>query len=327
MAATTAALIAGGLAAAGSIGGAAISANAASNASGAQQTAAEKIAAEAKTAATTATGDVNTATEQANSGLTEALANANQGLTAAQQQQLAALKPYIDQGAISMKDLQDLLGTNGPLAGPGSQFSFTAKDWENDPGFAFTKKTAETGLNRQLAAAGGLLGGGATKAAARLDTGLANTQLDSAFQRSLAAYNTNRQNVLTRIQGLTGLTNLGYSATGLQNQDIGNTSQLINYNTTSTADRIAANKISAGQYAGNTGLRASEIAATAEAGGAAAKGAGQIGVANAVNNGIGGVLKAVTPVLYSIPGVQQTGNTIAPGGNPGSGQVTTQPTY
>lgn len=315
-AATTAAIIAGSLAAAGAIGGSAISAHAASSAANTQMTAAEKIAADAKTQAATATDTVNKATDTANAGLTDALATANAGLTDAQKQQLEALKPYIDAGSVSMSDLQQLLGTNGPLASPGGQFSFTAKDWQNDPGFEFTKSTAETGLNRQLAAAGGLLGGGADKANARLDTGLASTHLSESFQRALQIYDTNRQNVLTRIQGLTGLTNLGYSATGVQNQDIGNTSQLVAANTENTASRVAANKIAAGEYAGNTGLTAAQIAAQAEAGGAAAKGAGDIGVGNAINTGISGVIKGANtalgikppPIVYSIPGVQTTGN-------------------
>lgn len=307
--ATTAALVGAGIAAAGSVAGSVISSHAAGSAADKQASAADQIRQQAIDSAKTATDTVNKATGDANTGLTDALATANSGLTDAQQKQLAALKPYIDAGQVSMKDLQDLLGTNGPLAGPQNQFSFTSKDWQNDPGFQFTKDTAEQGLTRELAARGALLGGGAIKAGARLDTGLASTHLDSAFQRAIATYDTNRQNVLTRIQGLTGLTNLGAQATAYQNQDIGNTAQLINSNTESTASRVAANKISAGEYAGQTGLRAAQIGADAISGKAAAQGAADIATGSAINNGITGVIRSISPVIYGAPKV--TGNSMS----------------
>lgn len=306
---TTAALIMGGLAAAGAVGGAAVSAHAAGSAADKQATAADTIQQQAKDAAAKATDTVNQATTDANTTIDQG----SQNLTDAQKQQLAALKPYIDAGQISLTDLQQLLGTNGPLAGPGSQFKFTPQDWQNDPGYDYIKQQADTGLGRQLAARGGLLGGGSEKAFARLDTGLASTHLDSAFQRALETYTTNRQNVLTRIQGLTGIVGTGFQGIGLQNQDIGNTAQLVNAN----LNKEAANKLAAGEYAGNTGLQAANITANAISGKAAAQGAADIGTANAVNQGIGGVVNAGMGVAYGLPyilrntpGVKATGNTL-----------------
>lgn len=302
---TTAALVMGGIGAAGSIGGALIGAHQAGKAVDAQTAAADQIRQDAIAAGDKASSTVNAATDTANATIT----GANQGLTDAQAQQLAALKPYIDSGQISLGQLQELLGANGPLAGTQNQFKFTPQDWQNDPQYDFIRQEAERGLQRQAAASGTLATGGTVRAAARLDTGLASTHLDEAFSRALQTYQTNRANVLARISGLTGLTGMGFQATGLENQDIGNTAQTINAN----QNRVAANKIAAGVYSGDTGLRATQIASDALASRANAQAAGDIAVGNAWNQGIGGAVNAFNPIRYGLPrtpGVSNTGNTL-----------------
>lgn len=299
--ATTAALIGAGLAAAGAIGGSVIQSHEINKAADTQATAAEKIAQDAKDASVKASDTVNQATTDANA-ITDA---SNTQLTDAQKQQLAALKPYIDAGTVSLSQVQQILSPNGEL-GTNSQFKFDPNSYnQNDPGYAYLQQQAAKAV-----LANGALGGftgGTEKGIARVASSLASTHLDSAFNRELQTYQTNRQTVLDRLQGLQGITGLGFQATGVQNQDIGNTAQLINSN----ENTEAARKIAAGEYSGNVGLRATQIAADATAQKAAAQGAADIGTGNAIASGISGTLKAITPVLYSTPGSLTTGNSLS----------------
>lgn len=278
----TSALIGAGTSTAGAV----IGSRAAKGAAQTQAAAAEEIRQQAQQAATTATGEVNQATT-----------NANQTLTAAQEQRLAAIKPYIDAGMVSLKDLGTLLSDSGPL-GEGNKFSFKASDWQNNPGYEFIRQQGEQAAKRQAAASGTLFTGGTLKALSRFNTGLANTHLDSAFQRALQEYQVNRQNTLARVQGLQGLTGLGYNATQTQDNVIGDTSRT-----------IAANEIARGRYAGDVGLDASRIAAEAISGRANAEAAGRVGSANAWTAGLAGVGNAAqtATILYSMPQVVQPG--------------------
>lgn len=318
-AATTAALIGAGLAAGGAIGGSLIQSHAIGSAADKQATAADKIAQDAKDASVKASDTVNQATTDANA-ITDA---SNTQLTDAQKQQLAALKPYIDAGTVSLAQVQQILSPDGEL-GTNSQFKFDPQSYnQSDPGYAYLQQQAA----KQVLAQGALGGftGGTEKGIARVASSLASTHLDSAFNRELQAYQTNRQTVLDRLQGLQSVTGLGFQATGTQNQDIGNTAQLINQN----ENAEAARKIAAGEYSGDAGLRATQIAAQATAAKAGAEGGADIGTGNAIASAITGGLKSLAnPVLYSTPGSAPAGNVIlAPGGNPGSGQVQTQPVY
>lgn len=272
----TTALVMGGLAAAGSIGGAAINAHAAGKASDTQAAAADQIGADAKVAA-----------DKAATSVTDATKTANQTLTDAQQKQLDALAPYIKSGQISLDQLNQLFGPDGPLASPSSQFSFTSKDFDsNDPGYQFIRDQARQQVMREAAAHGTALGGGTEKALGRYESGLASTHLDAAFNRTLSTYQTNRQNLIQRITGLQNITGLGFGAVGQQDADIGN-----------TATGIARNTMFAGEYAGDTGLKASQIAAEALAGKANAQAAGDVATGNAWSSGISGVANGLSAAL------------------------------
>lgn len=319
----TTALVMGGLAAAGSIGGAAVSAHAAGSAADKQANAADQIRELALSQADKASGTVNAATDTANQDLATGESRGNDVISQATDAQLAALKPYIDSGQVSLSDLQTLLGPGGPLADPNAQFKFTSKDYANDPGYDFIRQQANTALERSAAARGSLFTGGTVRASDRLNTGLASTHLDEAFNRALATYQTNRQNLTQRIQGLTGITNLGFSATGVQNQDIGNSAQLLNSNIQNTARLTAAQRIAAGQYSGNVGLHAADTAANAIGAKAGAQGAADINTASAINSGINGLLGAAN-LVYSLPrtsgGSTPTGNTLVPLSYPFAGK-------
>jgi hypothetical protein len=260
----------GALGAAGAIGGSAIQSSAASSAAATQQAAANSVIQQAKDAAATATTDVNTGTATADTGLATGLTAGNNVIGGALSAQQAALSPYLQAGTTSLSALQsDLTG----LTSPSSQFNFNPA---TSPQLQFEQQQAQQALQRQAAASGTVLGGGEDRASNIMNTGLASTYLNQAFNQALSEYSTNRQNTLTQIQGLTNLTGLGYNATGAENQDIGAAGQLTNTNIQNIAAQTAANTIGAAQYAGNTGLTAAQIAEGATVGAANANSANSI---------------------------------------------------
>ncbi len=326
-----------GVSAAAGVAGAAISSHAAGSAADKQSAAADKIAADAKAAADAAKQGFNTATDTANQSITDAtkqleagITDANGKIDAAKAQQLEALKPYLEAGQISLQQAQEMLGKGGALGPDAKQFSFTPQDWQNDPQYAFIRDEANKALERSAAARGGLYTGGLVKASDRLNTNLTNTFLDSAFARAKGTYDENRTTALARLSGLQGITNLGFSATGVANQDIGNAAQTINSNDLTkelTAAQykalMAGNVINAGKYSGDVGLRAADIAASAISGKANAQSASDIASANAWNSGLGSVANSVNRAyaLYSLPkvtGADINGtNILNPNGTPG----------
>lgn len=291
----------GGVMAAGSIGGAAIQANAAGNAASAQQTAAQQVSQMAQNAATKAASTVSGATNTANTGLFGATQEGNEVIGNSLARQLALLSPYLKGGATSLGELQQIFSPTGTLAAPQNQFKFTSADYANSPEFAFEQQQANLALQRSAAAQGTLMGGGTVRASDRLNTGLASTYLDQAFNRALSTYNTNRQNLLTRIQGLTNITGLGFNATGAGTQDIGAAGQLTNANIQNSAFQRAANTINSGMYQGNTGLQAAQISEGAITGAANAQSAADI----AQGKAWGGALTGLTNIGTSLFGLSQ----------------------
>lgn len=77
---------------------------------------------------------------------------------------------------------------------------FSMQDFTTDPGYAFRMKEGLTALDRQAAARGGLISGGALKAAQRYGQDLGSQEYTNAFNR----YQTNRANQLNPLQSITG---------------------------------------------------------------------------------------------------------------------------
>src|SRR5712664_1140424 len=166
---TTAALVTmGSLAAAGSIGGAAIKAHSAGSAAKTQMDAAAQVRQQAIDAAAKAKETVDAATATANTGLGAGSDQGNAVIQQTLQQQMTALKPYIDAGVMSLGDLQQIFSKTGDLAAPQNQFSFTGKDYANSPEFKFIQDQANQALERSAAARGAVLGGGEIRASDRL---------------------------------------------------------------------------------------------------------------------------------------------------------------
>jgi len=77
---------------------------------------------------------------------------------------------------------------------------FGMQDFEQDPGYAFRMSEGLKALDRQAAARGGLISGGALKASQRYGQDLASQEYMNAFNR----YQTNRANQLQPLESLMG---------------------------------------------------------------------------------------------------------------------------
>ena len=146
------------------------------------------------------------------------------------------------------------LGTLERTAGnvPGA-FKFGAGDYQADPGYAFRLSEGQKALDRTAAARGGLISGGALKAATRFGQDMGSQEYQNAYTRALTGYNTGvaSENQLYNRQA--GLAGIGQTATNLVGQ------------------AGAANAANVGNLMTS---------------GAAAQAAGQVGQANAFNQGL-----------------------------------------
>ena len=137
-------------------------------------------------------------------------------------------------------------GTEGGDFGRYSR-DFGMSDFTTDPGYGFRLAEGQKALDRQAAARGGLISGGALKAAQRYGQEMGSQEFTNAFNR----YQTNRANQLQPLQSLMGA---GQTAT----------------NTMGTA-------------AANYGSNAGNLMTS----GGAARASGYVGGANALTSGLG----------------------------------------
>jgi hypothetical protein len=151
-------------------------------------------------------------------------------------------------------------GTQGADYGKYAK-DFGMTDFTTDPGYAFRLSEGEKTLGRTAAARGGLISGGALKAAQRFGQDYGSQEYQSAFNR----YNTNRANQLAPLSSLigsgqasaagqaaaagnygaaagAGLTNIGAAqaagGTGMANALAGGVGQYLNY--AGQQDQLAA---------------------------------------------------------------------------------------
>jgi hypothetical protein len=156
--------------------------------------------------------------------------------------------PYREAGYNALANLQRTAG-NVPGA-----FKFGAGDYQADPGYAFRLAEGQKALDRQAAARGGLISGGALKAATRFGQEMGSQEYGNAYNRALTGYNTGvaSENQLYNRQA--ALAGIGQTATNLTGQFGQN-------------------------YATNVG--------NLMTGAGAANAAGQVGMANAITGGLG----------------------------------------
>lgn len=167
--------------------------------------------------------------------------------------------PYRTAGYNALAEMQRTAG-NVPGA-----FKFGASDYQADPGYAFRLAEGQKALDRQAAARGGLISGGALRAAQRYGQEMGSQEFGNAYNRALTGYNTDvaRENQLYNRQA--ALSGIGQTATNL----VGQAGQ--NYAT------------SAGGALGTYGTNVGNLIT----GAGAAQAAGQVGAANALTGGLG----------------------------------------
>jgi hypothetical protein len=140
------------------------------------------------------------------------------------------------------------LGGDAGAAGYGKYAQdFSMKDFQQDPGYAFRLSEGQKALDRQAAARGGLISGGALKAATRFGQDMGSQEYGNAFNR----YQTNRTN---QLQPLGNLMASGQAATNQQ-------------------------AAQAGQYGVNAGNLMGQAGQSVAA--------GQLGAGNTLNNALG----------------------------------------
>jgi hypothetical protein len=120
--------------------------------------------------------------------------------------------PYRTAGYNALAEMQRTAG-NAPGA-----FRFGAGDYQADPGYAFRLAEGQKALDRQAAARGGLISGGALKAAQRFGQEMGSQEFGNAYNRALTGYNADvaRENQLYNRQA--ALAGIGQTATNLVGQ-------------------------------------------------------------------------------------------------------------
>ena len=164
--------------------------------------------------------------------------------------QMKGQEPFRQAGLTGQNRLMELLGLGGNAGAAGyGKYGrdFAMSDYQADPGYAFRLGEGQKALDRQAAARGGLISGGALKAATRYGQDMGSQEYQNAFNR----YQTSRAN---QLQPLGNLMSMGQSAASNQ-----------------------------GTAAGNYGTNAGQ----AYMAGGQAMGAGQLGVGNTINNMLG----------------------------------------
>lgn len=111
--------------------------------------------------------------------------------------------PFRENGLAGQNRLMDLLGLskNTSAAGYGSAAkTFGASDFQADPGYQFRLDQGNKAIERSAAARGGLLSGAAVKAASDYGQGSASQEYQNAYNR----FQTDRAGILNPLQSLSG---------------------------------------------------------------------------------------------------------------------------
>lgn len=113
--------------------------------------------------------------------------------------------PWREAGANALTQL-----TSGTASGGDLVRSFTAADYEADPGYAFRQAEGMKAIERSAAARGGVLSGGAMRGIQRYGQGIASEEYGKAFDR----YRVNQGDRFNRLASIAGLGQTANTATG-----------------------------------------------------------------------------------------------------------------
>ena len=121
------------------------------------------------------------------------------------QKQVEMQMPWFGVGRDALGELQKTYAT-APAA-------FTGKvDLTQDPGYAFRLSEGQKALDRSAAARGGLISGGALKAAQRFGQDLGSQEYQNAYNRALTNYNANVARDATIYNRLSNMAGVGQTA-------------------------------------------------------------------------------------------------------------------
>ncbi len=163
------------------------------------------------------------------------------------QEQTALNAPWREAGLTGQNRLMELLGLGGNAgaAGYGKYAQdFSMKDFQQDPGYVFRLSEGQKALERSAAARGGLISGGALKAATRFGQDMGSQEYGNAFNR----YQTNRTN---QLQPLGNLMNSGQAATNQQAAQLGQYGTNAGNLMTQAGQSVAAGQLGAGNTLNN----------------------------------------------------------------------------
>ena len=164
---------------------------------------------------------------------------ANELLYKMYQEQKGLQEPFRGAGITAQNRLLDLLGLsqNKGAEGDGRYAKdFGMSDFTADPGYAFRLAEGQKTLERNAAARGGLISGGALKAATRYGQDMGSQEYQSAFNR----YQTNRAN---QLQPLGSLLTSGQAAASNQSAAAGNYGTQAGGNITGAGAATAAGQV------------------------------------------------------------------------------------
>jgi hypothetical protein len=119
---------------------------------------------------------------------------------------VARQKPFYDVGVNALSD----------LVNASKYTNFGMQQFQQDPGYAFRLKEGQQALDRSAAARGGLISGGALKAAQRYGQEMGSQEYMNAFNR----YQTERAARLNPLQSLTGMAQTTANTLGTAGQNM-----------------------------------------------------------------------------------------------------------
>ena len=154
-----------------------------------------------------AASEANAATQQATDKSLALQREMFQAQEARYAQQQAQQEPYRQAGVNALARMQ-----GSEFAQP-SSFTFGPGAYQADPGYAFRLSEGQKALDRQAAARGGLISGGALKAATRYGQEMGSQEYSNAYNRALTGYNANVARSDTGYNRLAGLAGVGQTAT------------------------------------------------------------------------------------------------------------------
>ena len=155
------------------------------------------------------------------------------------QEQKGLQEPFRGAGITAQNRLLDLLGLSQNRGAEGfGKYGrdFSMSDFTADPGYAFRLAEGQKTLDRQAAARGGLISGGALKAATRYGQDMGSQEYQNAFNR----YQTNRAN---QLQPLGSLLTSGQAAASNQAAAAGNYGTQAGGNITGAGAASAAGQV------------------------------------------------------------------------------------